>query len=65
MTKYINELIKNEDFTSIKEFNQAMADQREEVKAFLEWRAAGGRMKGETTSEAYKEACIMLLASCF
>ncbi|MCX4341806.1 MAG: hypothetical protein OSJ72_19545 [Lachnospiraceae bacterium] len=59
--KMIMELVKNEDFENVDEFETCRTENREELKNFLSWRAGGGHFKFETLDAVYIDACKKLL----
>ena len=59
--KLVNELIKNEDFKDLTEFNEELENDRDEVADYLQWRVDGGHFRNEEITPEYKEACKELL----
>ena len=56
-----NELVKNEDFKDLAEFNEELENDRDEVVDFLQWRVNDGHFRNEEVTQEYKEACKELL----
>lgn len=57
---YISELIQNEDFVSISDFEEALNEQYDKLLDFLSWRKDGGTFKGEKVGLDYVYACNRL-----
>mgnify|MGYP004679752079 FL=1 len=57
---YIDELIQNEDFFSISDFEEAVNEQYDMLLDFLNWRKDGGTFKGEKVGLDYVYACSRL-----
>lgn len=57
---YIDELIQNEDFVSISDFEEAVNEQYDMLLDFLNWRKGGGTFKGEKVGLDYVYACSRL-----
>lgn len=57
---YIDELIQNEDFVSISDFEEAVNEQYDMLLDFLKWRKDGGTFKGEKVGLDYVYACSRL-----
>lgn len=61
MKKEIEKLVENFDFESEADFYQSLKEDKKGVIGHLKWRVNGGRMKGESISADYVEACKILL----
>lgn len=57
---YLDELIKNDDFISISDFEEAVNEQYDMLLDFLSWRKDGGTFKGEKVGLDYVYACSRL-----
>lgn len=57
---YISELIQNEDFISILDFEEAVNERYDMLLDFLNWRKDGGTFKGEKVGLDYVHACSRL-----
>lgn len=57
---YIGELIQNEDFISILDFEEAVNEHYDMLLDFLNWRKDGGTFKGEKVGLDYVYACSRL-----
>lgn len=57
---YIDELIQNEDFVSISDFEEAVNEQYDMLLDFLNWRKDDGMFKGEKVGLDYVYACSRL-----
>lgn len=61
MKNAIKKIVENFDFESEADFYKSLEEDRKGVIDHLKWRSCGGRMKGESISADYAEACKLLL----
>lgn len=57
---YLDELIENEDFVTILDFEEAVNKNYDKLLDFLRWRKDGGTFKGEKVRRDYVYACSRL-----
>lgn len=59
--KFIQVLIDNYDFEDLEDFQEQAKNNREELVKWLQWRADGGKLKNEITTDGLVEASRELL----